>query len=144
MFGHILMVCTGNICRSPIAQYLLQAQIKAQHTKVRSAGLKALEGHPADPQAVILMKHRGFDLSTHRGKQLTHRMLQEVPLILVMETTQRLALEATAPWTRGKIYTLGYWEAFEIPDPYRKPPSVFETVTALIERGVAQWAQKLI
>ena len=138
------MVCTGNICRSPIAQYLLQMRTKKHPTKVESAGLRALEGHPADSQAVMLMKQRGVDISTHRGRQLTNNMLREAELVLVMETAQRLALEYKAPWARGKIYTLGHWEEFEVPDPYGKPLAIFESVTELIDRGVAQWASKLL
>lgn len=144
MFRCVLTVCTGNICRSPIAQYLLQARTTKHRTTVKSAGLRALEQHPADPQAVMLMKQRGFDISTHRGRQLTNKMLREAELVLVMETAQRLALEDRALWARGKIYTLGHWENFEIPDPYGKPITIFERVTQLIDRGVAQWASKLL
>lgn len=144
MFRCVLTVCTGNICRSPIAQYLLQARTKKHRTTVESAGLRALQRHPADPQAVMLMKQRGFDISTHRGRQLTNEMLREAELILVMETAQRLALEDKAPWARGKIYTLGHWDEFDIPDPYGKPLAIFESVTELIDRSVAQWEAKLL
>lgn len=145
MFKCVLTVCTGNICRSPIAQYLLQARTKKHRTTtVESAGLRALQGHSVDPQAVMLMKQRGFDISTHRGRQLTNTMLREAELILVMETAQRLALEERAPWARGKIYTLGHWQGFDVPDPYGKSLAIFESVTELIDRGVTQWAAKLL
>ncbi len=62
------MVCTGNICRSPMAEGLLRHRLAADSpTKVASAGVGALISHPADPIAVDLMSARGIDISAHRG-----------------------------------------------------------------------------
>ncbi|MGF1612730.1 MAG: low molecular weight protein-tyrosine-phosphatase [Gammaproteobacteria bacterium] len=144
MFASILTLCIGNICRSPIAQCLLQAQTRQHGIRVESAGIRALEGRPADPQVVALMKQRGFDVSTHRARQVTQGMVTEANLILVMETTQRFTVEDHFPWARGKIYSLGHWDGFEIPDPYGQAADVFETVTELIVRGVRQWAPRLV
>ncbi|MFL5359908.1 MAG: low molecular weight phosphotyrosine protein phosphatase, partial [Myxococcales bacterium] len=78
MFDRVLMVCTGNICRSPMAQVLLADALKKRgiDVAVESAGLGALVGHPADPIAVKLMQARGLDLSGHRGRQLTREIIR--------------------------------------------------------------------
>ena len=65
----ILFVCTANICRSPMAQGLLEHALP--QAQVRSAGLGALVGMPADAAAVRLMQERGIDISAHRATQIS-------------------------------------------------------------------------
>src|SRR4051795_10625813 len=70
VFDRVLMVCTGNICRSPMAQVLLEQALRKRgfDVRVESAGLGALVGRGADPMAMQLMEKRGLDLKTHRAR----------------------------------------------------------------------------
>lgn len=146
LFNKILVVCVGNICRSPMAEALLQnAFIQSGKTEqsVSSAGLGALAGYQADPIARQLIAEKGLDISAHRARQLTDEMLHQADLILVMETWQKVTIEKCSPSARGKIFRLGKWDKIDINDPYQKNLSEFIKALKLIEQGVAQWMAKL-
>lgn len=143
MFRVLLTICTGNICRSPMAECLIRAQLEKLNIKVQSAGIRALQGSPVDPLAATLIQERGLDISDHRARQLKPALLANAEIILVMEKWQQQALQNNFPWCRGKVYTLGYWEEFEIPDPYRSSRKVFENVLERIDRGIHNWLPKL-
>lgn len=138
---HILTLCIGNICRSPIAEALLAREFPDK--TVWSAGLGALIGKPADPLSVEIAAEHGLDLSAHRGQQLAGWMCQKAELILVMEQSHKAALEQQYPLTRGKVFRLGEIGKFDIPDPYRNPRQAFESAYADIARGVADWAPRI-
>jgi len=145
MFKKILMICVGNICRSPMASALLAEKLKIidQDITVSSAGIAALVNAPAHAYAKALMLQRGIDLSTHRARQATPELLLDADLILTMETRQSEQLEYILPSIRGRIHRLGKWGDFDIADPYQRQESVFEHVLALIEEGITQWQRKL-
>ena len=84
MIRHILVVCVGNICRSPMAEALLRDALREQQDiTVESAGLGALVDHPASEHAVTLMRERGLDISGHRARQITPDMVHAADLVLV-------------------------------------------------------------
>lgn len=139
MFNRVLMVCIGNICRSPMAEGLLRRELEKSHpgVKVESAGLLALDGHPADPMSVELLRERGVDISGHKARQLTVEMVREADLILVMDAGQQKALEDMHPAARGKVHRLGKWREQDVRDPYRKPREAFEQCLTLIDQCIA-------
>jgi protein-tyrosine phosphatase len=144
MFKHILVLCVGNICRSPTAEYLLRRQLAGRDVRVTSAGLGALVGHPIEGHAMELLHEHGMDATQHRARQVDAEMLREADLVLGMERRHLLAAARLAPEASGKLFLLGKWLEFDgVPDPYRKPRQAFEEVYGLIERGVGSWLRYL-
>ena len=129
MFNNILVVCVGNICRSPTAERLLQRY--HPELKVESAGLGALVGKGADPTAISVAAEHQLSLEGHCARQISRRLCRNYDLILTMEK-------------RGKVMLFGHWDnECEIPDPYRKSRETFAAVYTLLERSARQWAQAL-
>ena len=137
----ILVLCIGNICRSPLAQVELARALPGR--EVWSAGLQALVGQPADPTSLAIAREQGLDLSQHRAQQVTPWMCQAADVVFVMESAHLPMLEAQVPTVRGKAYRLGHFGNFDIADPYRQPREAFEASWASITRGVADWAPRL-
>ena len=145
MYERILVVYTGNICRSPVAEFLLRdALIKAgRKPEVRSAGVGALVNHPADPTAIEMMQERGLDLGPHRAQQASVALCRWAELVLVMEGHHRDALGDIDPTVRGKTFLLGHWQKQEVPDPYKRSRAVWDESVKLIDEGVAAWLKRL-
>jgi protein-tyrosine phosphatase len=138
---HILVVCEGNICRSPMGAALFGA--RGPRLAARSAGLGALVGRPADEAAVRLMHARGVDITDHRATQLTRRMCLESDLVLVMDREQRKRVETLYPEACGRVFRLGEFTEQDIPDPYRQPEKAFRHALDLMEQGIARWLQRI-
>lgn len=145
MFQHILVVCVGNICRSPVAAAMLRQRLPGRH--VESAGLGALVGQGVEPTARALAEAEGLDVADHRARQLSAEMLDAADLILVMSEGQRRAAADLAPAAMGKTLLLGRWldggKGREITDPYRRDAEVFAAVHALLREASESWARRL-
>lgn len=145
MYERILVVCTGNICRSPIAEIVLRDALTraGKQPDVRSAGVGALVDHPAEDMAIELMQNRGLDLSSHRAKQASVSLCRWAELVLVMEPHHREALGDIDPAVRGKTFLLGHWQKQDVPDPYKRSKAVWDDALQRIDDGVAAWVQRL-
>jgi protein-tyrosine phosphatase len=148
MFNSILVVCAGNICRSPTAEYLFKDKLKDNlansPVNISSAGLTALVGKGAEATATSIALTKNIDMSAHKGRQLSSALIAENDLILVMEQRHLSDLLGQYPQARGKTFLLGKWiDDTEIPDPYRQSHEAFDHVYQLIDRACSAWKKYL-
>ena len=145
----VLMVCTANICRSPMAEGLLRARLgeAARDWRIDSAGTWAIDGEQAAPRAIKVLKGRGIDLSAHRSRVVDPNMLSQVRLVLVMEKGHKEALQVEFPRYASKVFLLSEMvgENFEIKDPIGRSNADFEKTAQelddILERGLETIAQ---
>lgn len=144
MFSRILVVCTGNICRSPLGEVLLRRRLRRRTVEVQSAGTGAMVGWPADPLSVQVAQAHGLDLSAHRAQQATPQLLAASDLILTLDGTHSAWLHRNFPQLRGRVHKVLKWqENRDIADPYGEPLEAFEKAWDDIELGVEDWLKRI-
>ncbi len=133
--GHILVVCTGNICRSPMAEGLLKHALAGQPAPLRSlrvisAGVATRSGEPVSENAVIALKKAGIDIAGHRSHSLTQAMLDDALVVLGMTESHRSIIQMKAmPVPKNLHLFREFMPAAaekEIGDPYGGPLKVYE------------------
>ncbi|MEO0313773.1 MAG: hypothetical protein RI928_229 [Pseudomonadota bacterium] len=134
MIRNILLLCTGNICRSPMAEGILR-ELLPMHD-VFSAGLSTMEGSPADPLAIELMWQSGIDISEHRSRNVASWMMREADLVFTMDSAQTQFVIRRYPLASKKVERLGQPCGLDIPDPYQHGLAAFCHSLCLIERAV--------
>ena len=144
LFKRIMIVCIGNICRSPTAEHLMRVALAPCDIVVSSAGLSALKNKPIEATAGAVLVEHGHELPQHSATQLTAAAINEADLILVMEQHHIGGVLSLAPEARGKVFLLGKWQDNrEINDPYRQGKPAFVHAYALIDAAVNAWAQRI-
>lgn len=146
----ILTVCTGNLCRSPMAEYVLQSKLNQAgviDVLVESAGIIAYDGDPAAARAIEEMERHGIDMTGHRTRRLTREMIDEAELILVAEKGHIHAVLSIAPYASEKIMLIGDLIPDnpdpEIGDPYGGPSGLFEETYNTIIKSADHLIEKL-
>lgn len=138
---NILVVCVGNICRSPMAEYFLKQHFPQLH--IESAGISGLIGHQADAKAMHCMQQHGIDMSGHIARKLNADLIKKADLILVMSQNQKKHLEMTWPFSKGKTFRLGHWQEKNVPDPYQHDQKFFDESCVLIQSCVDDWKKHI-
>jgi protein-tyrosine phosphatase len=142
----VLVVCVGNICRSPVGERVLLHMLEQINSKIAisSAGIAALEGYPADEIATAVAKASGVSLDGHVARQFTRELGTNHDLVLVMEPGHKREIIKTAPDLSGRILLFDQWtNAKGIADPYRRSRTFHEEVFVQIETAATSWAEKL-
>jgi protein-tyrosine phosphatase len=143
MIQSILIICVGNICRSPAAEKIFRGQLSDQFT-VSSAGVNAVLNQPIDPNMQKCLFNAGYIDLSHRARQFTLEMANQADLILAMEKSHIHRINETAPQAYGKTMLMGKWAGdLEVLDPYGRDPSFFDQTYANIDRYVGDWVDKL-
>jgi protein-tyrosine phosphatase len=138
---NILVLCIGNICRSPMAEAMLKQALPSKN--IYSAGLGALIGKPADPFSVELMAEQGIDITAHRAQQISPHLVSQSDLILVMDREQKRHVETHYFGARGKVFRLCDALKVDVHDPYREGVESFRVAQELIADGVKFWAEQI-
>jgi protein-tyrosine-phosphatase len=127
LFFSVLVVCTGNSCRSPMAQVMLAHMLEGMPAFVFSAGTAAPEGNPATARAVAAMGEVGLDLTRHRARQLEPEMVRAADLVLVMEDYHRQRVVESVPEAAGRTRLLLSFAGSEaeVGDPLGSPLVVY-------------------
>lgn len=142
----ILMVCRGNICRSPMAEGYFIHQLQSLNRSditVTSAGITALVDQPADAHALEMMQQHGVDITKHRARQLTEELVRSASLILVMSDSQQRIVTKEFSFAKGKTFLLGHWGGFEVPDPYKQPFQAFEKTYEQVSAAWQGWSSRI-
>lgn len=143
--ARVLMVCLGNICRSPTAEAVLRSQLQAggwgTRIAVDSAGTHAERGHPPDPRAQAVAARRGYDLSALRSRPMARDDFEHFELVLAMDQDNLEWLRRRCPpplrHRLGLLLAVGLpGQAMqEVPDPYFGGADGFECTLDLIEQA---------
>ena len=146
MIQHVLFVCTGNICRSPLAASLLARALKDRGVEVAvsSAGTGAWDGAPASEGAYLVGLERGLDLSGHRARLLTRELVEEADLILTMARHHRARVDELGG--EGKVYVLGEYAGQggdEVSDPFGGDLAVYRDTAQELEALADAVAERL-
>jgi tRNA threonylcarbamoyl adenosine modification protein (Sua5/YciO/YrdC/YwlC family) len=133
----LLFVCTGNLCRSPLAAALARRDRPARGWAVLSAGTSADSGRPATPETVEAGRVRGLDLTRHRSRPLTPTLLDRADAVFVMEGAQRRSILEFVPGAAEKVRLLDP-AGRDVPDPYGRGAEAYDAVARMLESAVRE------
>lgn len=142
MFRSVLVVCVGNICRSPLGERALRRALP--DLRIDSAGIAAVVGHEADRSATEAAAEVGVDLGGHVARQLTGPLGAGYDLILVMEPGHRSEISKRWPQLSGRVMLFDQWSGGRgIEDPYRRSGEVHRVVRDKILTAAEAWVARL-
>jgi protein-tyrosine-phosphatase len=152
--GIILFVCTGNTCRSVMAQALFQ-KLKDKFApdlnyQADSAGIRAIEGLPPTEETIICMSKQGLDISAHKAKSIDNKIIKKSSLILTMTQQQRIFLKKQFPLSMNKIFLFKTFclrnkciKNPDIEDPYGKDMFFYEKICSQLEQDINKLINRL-
>lgn len=149
----VLFVCTGNMCRSPLAEAKFKAMMDDYNItgwRVGSAGTWIANGLPADQRTIAWGRQEGLDLSQHSTQRVSGKLLSEFDLIVVMTDGHKEAIRTNYPGLNGKLVSLSELSGplYDVPDPISLPDVEFDLVArdvvALVKKGFNEIINRLM
>lgn len=148
---NILFVCTGNACRSVMAQAMFQAMIdarKIEGIKIRSCGTNANPAYRIPPVVLRMLADKDIDVGRHVSTQMSKALVTTADLILIMDESHRKFVRTCFPVAEGKVNLLkeyaGDKEPYEIFDPIGQSDEVYERAAAVIERSLKKIIKNIL
>ncbi len=150
MIRRVLLVCTGNICRSPLAEAIMHRVLHDRGingVEVGSAGTGAWDGAPASEGAYLVGLERGLDLSGHRAQLLTRELVEQADLILTMARHHRARVDELGG--EGHVFVLGEYagregDEAEVSDPFGGDIDVYRDTCAELETLIAAAVDRVV
>lgn len=147
---NILFVCTGNTCRSPMAEGIFKALLKdnnIDNINVSSAGISTFEGDSANEKAIYTLRNKGIDIKSHKSRQITKEIIENSDLILTMTKSHKGMILNALPEYLNKIFTIKEYvyinnneeltgKNLDIADPYGLDYNIYEKCAAEIEENL--------
>ncbi|MBQ7924121.1 MAG: hypothetical protein IJ329_02315 [Clostridia bacterium] len=152
----IVFVCTGNTCRSPMAEYIFRKKAEAlglTKLKVTSAGTHAVKGDKMNEKSAEILINKGFDTVTFKAKSIDEKMLKQSLAIVCMTDAQRDMLmemrwqvlrAAGEEEIENNVYSFSELAGYQVMDPYGKDMECYRYVYELIEGGMSALTEKLL
>lgn len=149
---NILFVCTGNTCRSPMAEGIFKALLKdnnIDNINVSSAGISTFEGDSANEKAIYTLRNKGIDIKSHKSRQITKEIIENSDLILTMTKSHKGMILNALPEYLNKIFTIKEYvyinnneeltgKNLDIADPYGLDYNIYEKCAAEIEENLKE------
>ncbi|QNJ96593.1 low molecular weight protein-tyrosine-phosphatase [Constantimarinum furrinae] len=146
----VLMVCLGNICRSPLAEGILKSKVDTAKVYVTSAGTGSWHvGEQPDPRSIAVAKKNGLDISNQRGRHFTASDFDEFDHIFVMDNSNKKnVLDLAVSEDQRKKVRLIMEEIFpnenvDVPDPYYGGENGFDQVYDMLDKACTSIAKRL-
>jgi protein-tyrosine phosphatase len=150
---NILLVCSGNVSRSFMAEMLLRNEIEQlglDNISVSSAGLFAYPGSPPDPKMVDYLLKMGISTKSHEARQIMNDDVDWADLILVMEREHAAMVERSWPEAKGRVELLGKFVSDgqtmvdDIPDPFGKSSYHYRLAQAQITMAIRSFVKRVL
>lgn len=140
----VLLVCSANRFRSPLAECLMRREFAEHMIEVESAGIHATDGAPAHQAARSVALLHGLEgLESHRTRRLTPQLAGGADLILTMDEQQQHAVMRMMPTYTGRVLLLGCWRGVNVCDPLVTSENSRRWIFGLLSECVSDWKQRM-